>query len=228
MTSDSPAKPGFDDRFATALRGFGPVGIFTFLLICAGAVIGPPVSAGLGLIWLWLSRTPLKELGMARPKSWATTIIGGIVLGIALKLVMKAVVLPLMGADPVNHTFHYLAHNGPAALSFAAYAIYGAGFSEEFLFRGYLFERLGKLFGPGTLAIITIIIMTSGIFGLAHFQQGTFGVANALIVGLFSATIFAATRNLWFLMFMHAAFDLGALAMIYYDAEPQIAHLVFK
>ena len=27
--------------------------------------------------------------------------------------------------------------------------IVGAGFGEETVFRGYLFERLGKLFGPG-------------------------------------------------------------------------------
>lgn len=231
--SDTPsmpdtAKPNFDTRFAAALRGFGPVGVAAFLIVFAGAMLTPPIAAALGLIWLWLSRTPLAELGMARPKSWAVTIAGGILLGIALKFLMKAVVLPLMGADPINHSFHYLAHNTPAALDFAAYAIYGAGFSEEFFFRGFLFERLGRLFGKSTLAIVTIIIVTTGLFGLAHYQQGPFGVVNALFTGLTVAIIYAATRNLWFVIVTHAAFDLTALVMIYYDAEAEVAHLIFK
>ncbi len=228
--SDSAATPksSFDNRFAEALRGWGPVGITAFVIVFAGALLAPPIAAALGLVWLWLSRTPLRDMGMARPKSWAITIAGGLLLGIALKFLMKAVVLPLFGADPVNHTFHYLAHNQAAALDFAAYAIYGAGFAEEFFFRGYLFERLGKLFGHSTLAIVTIVILTTGLFGLAHFAQGPWGVVNALITGGTVAIIFALTRNLWFVMFVHAAFDLAALAMIYYDVEPQVAHLIFK
>ena len=231
--SDTPsmpdtAKSNFDMRFAEKLRGFGPVGIIAFVIVVAGVLLTPPVAAALGLIWLWLSRTPARELGLARPKSWAVTIFGGILLGIALKFIMKAVVLPVMGADPINHSFHYLAHNDAAALDFAAYAIYGAGFSEEFFFRGYLFERLGKLFGQNKLAIITIIVLTTGLFGLAHFQQGPFGVVNALFTGLTVAIIYAITRNLWFVIVTHAVFDLTALAMIYYDVEPEVAHLIFK
>jgi membrane protease YdiL (CAAX protease family) len=221
-------RPNFDTRFAASLRGWGPIGIIAFLVVFAGALLTPPIAAALGLVWLWLSRTPLRDMGMARPKSWAVTILGGLALGIALKFAMKAVVLPLMGADPVNQTFHYLAHNQAAALDFAAYAIYGAGFAEEFFFRGYLFERLGKLFGQSTLAIVTIVVVTSGLFGLAHFQQGPWGVVNALFTGATVAIIFALTRNLWFVMFAHAAFDLTALAMIYYDVEAQVAHLIFK
>jgi CAAX protease family protein len=229
MSETTPAaKPNFDNRFAAALRGFGPVGIAAFVIVFAGAVLTPPIAAALGVIWLWLSRTPLRDLGMARPKSWALTIIGGILLGIALKFLMKAVVLPLLGADPINQSFHYLAHNRTAALDFAAYAIYGAGFSEEFFFRGYLFERLGKLFGQSTLAIVTIVIVTTGLFGLAHFAQGPLGVVNALFTGATIAIVYAATRNLWLLMFAHAAFDLAALVMLYYDIEPQVAHLIFK
>ena len=221
-------KPNFDTRFAAALRGFGPVGVTAFLIVFAGALLTPPIAAALALIWVWLSRTPLRELGLGRPKSWALTIVGGILLGIALKFIMKAGVLPLMGADPINHAFHYLAHNKAAALDFAAYAIYGAGFSEEVFFRGYLFERLGKLFGKTTLAIVTIVIVTTGLFGLAHFQQGPWGVVNALFTGAAVAIIYAVTRNLWFVIATHAAFDLTALVIIYYDAEAEVAHLIFN
>ena len=37
------------------------------------------------------------------------------VAGIAFKLLMKAVVMPLLGADPINRAYHFLAHH-PAAL----------------------------------------------------------------------------------------------------------------
>jgi len=41
-------------------------------------------------------------------------------------------------------------------------------------------------------------------------------------------TIFAATGRIWVLMFAHAAFDLTALWMIYWNLETRVAHLVFK
>src|SRR4030081_541024 len=118
------------DRLAAKLRGFGPLGILAIVIILAGAFI-PPLAAILALVWVWLSRTPWREIGYVRPRSWVMTIIGGVAFGCALKLVLKALVMPLLGADPVNHAFHYLAGNR-AALPGAVYAmVVGAGFGEE-------------------------------------------------------------------------------------------------
>jgi len=41
-------------------------------------------------------------------------------------------------------------------------------------------------------------------------------------------TIFAVTGWIWMLMLAHAAFDLTALAMIYWNLESNVAHLLFK
>jgi serine/threonine protein kinase len=66
------------------------------------------------------------------------------------------------------------------------------------------------------------------IFGLDHYRvQGADGAEQAAIVGLIYGTIFAATDRIWVIMFAHAAFDLTALAMIYWNLESRIAHLVF-
>ena len=97
------------------------------------------------------------------------------------------------------------------------------------MFRGFLFERLGKLFGSSAWARISIVLITAGWFGLAHYSdQGLAGVEQATIVGLVFGTILAVTGRIWTLMIAHASFDLTALAIIYWNLEANVAHLVFK
>ena len=59
-------------------------------------------------------------------------------------------------------------------------------------------------------------------------MQGLTGAEQATIVGLVFGTIFAVTGRIWMLMFAHAAFDLTALAMIYWNLETRVARIVFK
>lgn len=229
IARETQAALASDDRFGESLRGFGPLGIVAILVILSGNVLIAPLSAILVLVWAWLSHTPWREIGYVRPRSWLGTVAVGIVFGSAFKFLMKAIVMPLLGADPVNQAYHYLAGNR-AALPGAIYAmIVVAGFGEETLFRGYMFERLGKLFGSSVWARTLIVLLTSTWFGLAHYPvQGLTGVEQAAIVGLVYGTIFAVTGRIWMLMFAHAAFDLTALAMIYWNLETKVAHLVFK
>ncbi len=217
------------DRRAAALRGFGPLGILAMLVILAGNLVVVPLSAILVLVWAHYSRTPLREIGYVRPRRWVTTLTAGIVFGFVLKLVMKAVVMPLLGADPVNHAYQFLVGNR-AALPGAVYAmVIGAGFGEETLFRGYLFERFGTLLGRNAGARTATVLLTAGLFGLAHYaDQGLAGVQQATIVGLVFGTIFACTGRIWMLMSAHAAFDLTALAIIYWSLESRVAHLIFE
>ena len=222
---NSPA----DDRFASALRRFGPLGVLSIVLILAGNELFVPLSAILVLVWVRLSRTPWREIGYARPRSWIISILIGITFGVAFKFVMKAIVMPLLDAPPVNPAYHFLAGN-TAALPWMLYIlITGAGFGEETVFRGWMFERLGKLFGQSTVAKIAIVLITSIWFALAHYSfQGLPGVEQALIVGLVFGSIFALTGRIFMLMIAHATFDLTALAMIFWDFEASVAHFIFK
>jgi len=232
--SEAPIAP-VEDRFAARLRGFGLVGIVAILLILLTGnivvtkkLIVLPIGAVLVLLWTWRSRTPWREIGYSRPKNWVTTFAAGIAFGIALKFLMKVIVMPLLGADPVNHAYHFLAGNRPMLPS-AVWAMLIAGFAEETVVRGYAFERLGKLFGSSLAAKIAIVVLTSTVFGLDHYRaQGLAGAEQAAIVGLIYGTIFAATGRIWIIMSAHAAFDLTALAMIYWNLETRIAHLVFR
>ena len=230
----APAPSPAPDRFAADLRGFGPIGIAAILLvlltgnIAVAPLVFVPVGAVLVLVWARRSRTPWGEIGYVRPRSWVGTVALGVLFGAALKLAMKAVVMPLLGADPVNHAYHFLTGNR-ALLPAAIYAMLNAGFAEETVFRGYAFERLGRLLGRGAAARTAIVLITSLWFGLAHYgHQGLAGAEQATITGLVWGTIFAATGRLPLLMITHAAFDLTALAIIYWDLETRVAHLIFR
>jgi len=202
--------------------------VLALLVILAGNLLFVPLSALLVLVWAWRSGTPWHELGFVRPVHWPRTVAIGLALGIALKLVMKAIVMPLLGAPPTNPAYQYLAGN-PAALPVMLYlVIVGAGFGEETVFRGYLFERLGKLFRPGVWSKALIVGLTALFFGAVHYaEQGMPGVEQATIVGLVFGTIFAITGRIWMLMVAHAAFDLTALAIIYWGWERAVAGVFF-
>ena len=221
--------PPFDDPVAASLRGFGPLGLLAILLIVLTSAVFKPLSAMLVLVWAWRSHTPWREIGYVRPRSWLGSLAVGIVFGCAFKLFMKVIVMPLLGAPEINPAYHYLVGN-PAALPGVVFTmIVSAGFGEETVFRGFLFERLGKLFGTGAGAKVSIVLLTSTLFALGHYANlGLPGVEQAMITGLVFGTIFAITGRIWMVMCAHAAFDLAAVAIIYWNLEAAVAHLVFK
>jgi uncharacterized protein len=142
---------------------------------------------------------------------------------------MKAIVMPLLGAEPINPAYHYLVRNTSALPATLFVMIVVAGFGEETVFRGYLFERLGKLFGSGVRAKAFIVLLTAVWFGALHYSdQGLAGAEQAVITGLVFGTIFAITGRIWMLMCAHAAFDVTAVAIIYWNIESKVAHLVFR
>jgi membrane protease YdiL (CAAX protease family) len=221
------------DGFAAQLRGFGPVGIVALVAILVSGTltvgrVAVPLGALLVLAWVRWSGTPWNEIGYARPTNWITTLALGLAIGVPFKFLMKAVVMPLFGADPINRTYHYLAGNR-AILPAALWAMLVAGFGEETVFRGYLFERLGKLIGARPGAKAAILLFTSGLFALAHYpDQGLAGAEQAMCTGLVFGTIFIVTGQIWIPMIAHAAYDLTALAMIYGNVESAVAHWIFK
>lgn len=218
-----------ETRLAQRLRGFGLTGILAIVLILAGNLLFIPLSALLALVWAYWSRTPWREIGYVKPKNWIATAAIGIAFGSGLKLLMKAVIMPLFGAPEINQAFHYLEGNRAAIPATLWLLIMGAGVGEETIFRGYMFERLYKLLGRGVWARAATVLITSTIFASAHYStQGFPGMEQAALVGLVFGTIFAITGRIFLLMFAHAAFDLMAYALIYWNLETWVAHWVFR
>jgi membrane protease YdiL (CAAX protease family) len=223
------SEPPTDERLAAQLRGFGPVGVLSILIILAGNFLFIPLSAILVLLWRSLSHTPWREIGYVRPKSWTRTLAIGFVFGVAFKFLMKAIVMPLLGAPPVNQTYHWVTGNTAALPAMFFLMIVVGGWGEETFYRGWMFERLGKLFGTSGWAKASMVLLTTSIFASLHYSdQGIPGVEQAVISGLVFGTIFALTGRVFLLMVAHAAFDLAALAMIYWNFETAVAHFFFK
>ena len=229
MTNETDNAPPLDDPFAAQLRGFGPIGILAMAVVVAFGPILEPFGVLPALAWVHRSRTPWRELGFVLPRSWTATVVIGTVFGATFKILMKAVVMPLLGAPPINQAYHYLADNPAALPVIMVVVIFGAGFGEETVFRGFLFERLGKLWGSGWGAKTATVVLTSVLFGLIHyFVQGFAGVEQSTIMGLVFGTIFAITGRIFMLMVAHAAYDVVAVFIIYWNLESYVAHLVFK
>lgn len=230
MTGESvPAGVAASDRFADELRGFGPVGLAAILVIVAGGLLGGWAAAALVLLWAYRSRTPWAALGLARPRSGLLTAIAGLGFGAAFKLFTKSVLLPLLGVAPINQAFHYLVGNTNALPGIVFFILVSAAIGEEIFYRGYLFERLEKLLGTSAAAKAAIVLVTALLFGVAHLAgQGRDGALQAVIVGAVFGAIYAGTRQLWFVMFAHAGFDLTAVAIIYANLETRVAHWFFR
>jgi uncharacterized protein len=216
-------------RTAAYLRGTGVAGNAELLFITATSVLFTPAAAALVLLWAWVSQTPWRRLGLYRPNNWLGAVGAGVALGIVEKLAMKALIMPMLGAPAVNSHFGYLASNPRAALFFAIYAVVGAGFAEELVFRGYLLDRIESLLvrvsGKQTIAILVSTVIFAGL----HYQQGWSGIENAGILGLLAALIYVGFgRNLWPLVVMHAVYDLLSLVLIYFHWEAAAAHLIFR
>jgi len=178
-------------------------------------------------VWARLSRTPLQVLGFTALRRWSTTIAGGAIFGIALKLGLKIIVMPLLGAPDTNIPYHYLVGNTKALPAIIAFVVLSGGFAEEVFYRGYLFERFGALLGSSKQALAAAIVFSTALFAAAHYSdQGLAGVQQAVITGLVFGGLFAWRRQLWLVMIVHAAFDLTAIALIYWDLERAAAHLL--
>src|SRR6266540_3535292 len=126
-----PSSARRDDRLARELRGFGALGVLAIVVILLSGNIGfVPIGGLLVIAWARRTATPLADLGFIPPKNWPLTIFGGIVAGGLLKLFMKTILMPLLGADPVNHSAHYLVGNTAALPVAALTMIFAAGFGE--------------------------------------------------------------------------------------------------
>jgi len=129
--------------------------------------------------------------------------------GAAWGIAMIAVIIFLIGAFG-GFSFGDLALRGSVLWGYAvlwAVVFLFVGFFEEFLFRGYAQFTLADGIGFWPAAIFL-----SALFGAIHLANGGEnwrGALSVMFIGLIFAFALRRTGNLWFVVGLHAAFDLG-------------------
>ncbi|MDH5501159.1 MAG: CPBP family intramembrane metalloprotease, partial [Gammaproteobacteria bacterium] len=127
-----------------------------------------------------------------------------------------------------NATYQHLVGN-TAALPEVVTAIVVAGAAEELLYRGYVFERLRTLLGAGQPVLYTSIVVSAGVFAIAHYSdQGHLGVVQSAITGLVFATMFGWHGHIWTPIIAHITFNLTSVALIYGGWEEAVARALLR
>ena len=92
--------------------------------------------------------------------------------------------MPAIGFDPVNHAYQYLVGSRRALLTTLIAVVLNAGVGEELIWRGFLFEMLGRFIPPMRLKQHAILGTSALLFGLGHYvDQGAAGVVQATLTG---------------------------------------------
>jgi membrane protease YdiL (CAAX protease family) len=104
--------------------------------------------------------------------------------------------------------YDYLRGNLSLFLISLASIYFFSSFGEEVIYRGFLITRLEDLLGGDKKALVWAVLVSSAVFGLAHFGWGVTGMVQTTFMGLALAVSFVLfKRNLWILVAAHAYMD---------------------
>ena len=175
------------------------------------------VGVGCGLVLLRGER--LADIGLKRPESWTRTLIIGV--GLAAIVFVAMYLSEKAGFRRDLSKFKPVEGNLELAVLSVFYALIGAGFYEEFTFRGFLMQGLAMLFGGSRGAWIGACLMQGALFGLAHTYQNPLGIAITGTLGiLMGLLVLASGRDLWAVIIGHGLFDASRFVLFYFQGPP--------
>ena len=175
------------------------------------------VAIGCGLVLLRGER--LADIGLKRPESWMRTFMIGI--GLAAIVFIAMYISERAGFRRDLSKFKDVQENPELTVFAVLYAFIGAGFYEEFTFRGFLMQGLAMIFGGSRAAWIVACIVQGALFGLAHAYQNPLGIAITGTLGiLLGLLVLASGRNLWPVIIGHGLFDASRFVLFYFQGPP--------
>jgi membrane protease YdiL (CAAX protease family) len=176
-------------------------------------------AVGIAWLLLRLRGETLLDIGLNWPRSWCRAF----VIGFLAAAVVFLVIYISEKAGYHRNLSHFNAVKGNVALTVydVGYAFVGAGFYEEFMFRGFLLHGLAMLFGASRAAWSTAAVVQGALFGLAHAYQNPLGIAITGTLGIIMGFLFlASSRNLWPLIIGHGFYDASRFIMFYFQGTP--------
>ena len=179
------------------------------------------------LIWLMLrlSGERWSEIGFARPDNFGWAIGVGVLAGVLMELLAVFVTTPLIssffGTEPNYSEFKEIRGNLPLLFIFLGLSWTLAAFGEEICFRGFLMNRLARIFGESRVAWISALLLSSILFGWGHTEQGVSGWIQEGLSGLILGVLFLfANRNLVVPIVAHGISNTLAFVLIYFGLYP--------
>jgi membrane protease YdiL (CAAX protease family) len=166
------------------------------------------------------TRTPIRALGLSRPRSIARTVVTGIVLGLAMllfsKLMLTEIVERITGIPRDLSAFDFLRGDAGAFFRLLPLVWLSAAFGEEIVFRGFLIGRLEIAFGGASrVATAASVVLSTLLFAFAHAYQGPTGIVITGVLGFVFAVIYVACgRNLWINILAHGVYDTGSFLLV--------------
>jgi membrane protease YdiL (CAAX protease family) len=161
----------------------------------------------------------LADIGLKPPQSWPRTIAISVLLAAILfggiYLSEKA------GFHRDLSRFAGLQGNLTLTLVMVIYVLIGAGFYEEFMFRGFLMQGLAMFFGGSRAAWVVALIIQGILFGASHAYQNPLGMFITGTLGILLAlTVLWSGRNLWIAIIAHGLFDASRSVLFYFSGPP--------
>lgn len=212
-------------RWVTRIDQKNGVHITLVLLGC-----GLSILAGLPILVLFaLGFYGFKRIGLDRPASWLIELRNGLLASLVIWLLARGVINPLsdllgqaLHAPPRPSLTEELRGHPGLYVEYLVLSVSTAGFLEEFLYRGYLMNRIGDwLSGPWRWPLASLAVSIP--FGAAHFTNGLSGVLFAFLMSfLFCGAYLLLNKRLWPVMMAHALYDVTTISLAYLGWLPAI------
>lgn len=214
----------------SALRDLTEIAaILAFVVLIAPLVERFMVKAGLGMVgtnrivatglifitWAFFASFLVRingerasDVGLNKPVRAGRTLLYGLLVAAAVFAFVVGLEQLGYGANRLGDMAAELKGNPTLLAERVVISVLIVGPVEEFIFRGFLFLRLTKLFGGSTIAISAALLLQASIFGLSHAYQQLYGILLTTCLGIFFAIVYLALRrNLWVIIIGHGVYD---------------------
>ncbi|HWY40154.1 MAG TPA: type II CAAX endopeptidase family protein [Chthoniobacterales bacterium] len=168
---------------------------------------------------IWFRPERLADIGLKRPRSW----LRAIGIGVVLAAIFFAAIYFSEKAGFHRELSRFSALQGNLHLTLITlfYVLIGAGFYEEFMFRGFLMQSLAMFFGGSRAAWWVALIIQALLFGASHAYQNPLGMLITGTLGfLLGLLVILSGRNLWAAIIAHGLFDASRSILFYFQGPP--------
>lgn len=172
------------------------------LVIIFDLLIPTVVVLAIIALSLFFFKDTISSLGFKKPNKAHRMIIIVLLLALVWTIVQFSITLPLLnhltGTAQNLSAYENLKGNivNLLFLLFLTWTI--AAFGEEIVYRGFLQHKIRHVVGNSFFAVALAVGISSGLFGLAHSEQGIVGIAVTFVDAVFFSIVkIKFSDNIW-------------------------------